>query len=91
MLGPESAYLFLDVYWLIFSGHILHICISRVMNRFGQSIIQLIKTLDVDDDLLLFLRVCHGFEQKEESYEGDLEEGGDHYLLELLCWSLGGG
>jgi hypothetical protein len=63
MLGPESAYLFLDVYWLIFSGHILHICISRVMNRFGQSIIQLIKTLDVDDDLLMFLQVCHGFEQ----------------------------
>jgi hypothetical protein len=60
------------------------------MNRFGQSAIQLTITLDVDDDLL-FLQLWHGFEQREKSQEGDLEVGGDHYLLKFLCWSLGGG
>lgn len=30
--------------------------------------------------------LCHGFEQREESQEGYLEEEGDQYSPKLLCW-----
>jgi hypothetical protein len=51
----------------IFSGHILHICIFRVLNRFGQFVIQLTETVDVNDDLMLFLQLWHGCEQRKDT------------------------
>jgi hypothetical protein len=45
----RSAYIF----GCEFSGYILHICIVRILYRFGLSVIQLVKTAAVDDDLLL--------------------------------------
>jgi hypothetical protein len=35
--------IYLDVYWLIFNFLVLHICIFRVLNQFGQYVVQLIK------------------------------------------------
>jgi hypothetical protein len=49
----RSAYIF----GCEFSGHILHICIVRILYGFGMSVIQHVKTADVDDDLPLLLHL----------------------------------
>jgi hypothetical protein len=55
----------------------------------SQFVIQLTKTFDIDDDLLMFcssdmdLTMVHGFDQKEEPQEGNLED------LTLLFFRFG--